>query len=356
MTVSSARPRLAPSARCSFHRSRATRPTRHRARLLPAIACFTATRSSTSPRPRAAASTCTASQRALARSGSLTTRAVSSTAFQLEAPAHVRLTLDAREPAFAVTPVARCEHLDQLRVEGRDVVGLAARHEAAVDDDFLVDALRAGVLEVGRQQRPRVTVRSRTMPASISTHGPWQIAPTGLPARRIAHEWTAVLVHAQGVGVADAAGEHERVVVGCLGDLHRRSTLKRSALSKWLKPWISPLSDRDELELCPGSLQGLPMARSARPARPCRSRGTRSCLSCPSVAQASGSPVGRSGSRASERLGVAPPTLRCETPAGSATDWKSSGWSHASLSALLRRPGSSVKPHPGPRIAEGASR
>src|SRR5213076_1825281 len=41
------------------------------------------------------------------------------------------------------------ELLDHLVVEGGEVVGLAAGHEALVDDDLLVDPLAAGVADVG---------------------------------------------------------------------------------------------------------------------------------------------------------------------------------------------------------------
>src|SRR6187399_709165 len=51
-------------------------------------------------------------------------------------------------PAFA-------ELLDDLGAERRQVVGLAARHEALVDDDLLVDPGAAGVADVGLQRRPR---------------------------------------------------------------------------------------------------------------------------------------------------------------------------------------------------------
>src|SRR5579872_7182802 len=47
------------------------------------------------------------------------------------------------------------ELLDDLVVEARDVVGLAARHDALVDDDLLVDPGPAGVLDVGTECRPR---------------------------------------------------------------------------------------------------------------------------------------------------------------------------------------------------------
>src|SRR5205085_4948152 len=46
------------------------------------------------------------------------------------------------------------ELLDDLRVEGGQVVGLAARDEPGVDDDLLVDPVRTGVAKVGLQAGP----------------------------------------------------------------------------------------------------------------------------------------------------------------------------------------------------------
>src|SRR5215210_2845850 len=50
---------------------------------------------------------------------------------------------------------ALAELLDRLRAEGGDVVGLAARHEALVDVDLLVDPRAAGVADVGPQRGER---------------------------------------------------------------------------------------------------------------------------------------------------------------------------------------------------------
>src|SRR3954471_8140876 len=50
---------------------------------------------------------------------------------------------------------ALAELLDRLRAEAGDVVGLAARDEALVDVDLLVDPGAAGVADVGLERRPR---------------------------------------------------------------------------------------------------------------------------------------------------------------------------------------------------------
>src|SRR5688500_3999281 len=68
--------------------------------------------------------------------------------------ARCALLLDAARLA-AGTMAALAEHLDQLAVERRQVRGLAARHQAAIHHDLLVDPLRAGVHQVGFQRWPR---------------------------------------------------------------------------------------------------------------------------------------------------------------------------------------------------------
>lgn len=50
-------------------------------------------------------------------------------------------------PAFA-------EFLDHLFVERGNIVWLAARYEAVVDDDFLIDPFRTGVAHIGLDGRP----------------------------------------------------------------------------------------------------------------------------------------------------------------------------------------------------------
>src|SRR5262249_18075765 len=50
---------------------------------------------------------------------------------------------------------ALSELLDDLARERRQIVGLAARHEALVDDDLLVHPVAARVADVGLQARPR---------------------------------------------------------------------------------------------------------------------------------------------------------------------------------------------------------
>src|SRR5689334_4845971 len=67
-----------------------------------------------------------------------------------------RAILLPRRRTRAITLVlAFADLLDELAAERRDVVGLAARDDAAVDHHLLVDPARAGVLEIGLERRPR---------------------------------------------------------------------------------------------------------------------------------------------------------------------------------------------------------
>src|SRR4051812_4033302 len=55
----------------------------------------------------------------------------------------------------AVGVPALGELLDDLVAEGGQVVGAAARHEPLIDDDLLVDHVRARIAQVGSQARER---------------------------------------------------------------------------------------------------------------------------------------------------------------------------------------------------------
>ena len=96
--------------------------------------------------------------------------------------------------------------------------GLARGDQALVDDDLLVDPVAAGVADVGPQRRPR---RDR----AAAQHVGLDQRPRGVADRgdrlalleEAADEGDGVLVHAQEVGVGDAARQHEAVVVGRVG-------------------------------------------------------------------------------------------------------------------------------------------
>ena len=127
-----------------------------------------------------------------------------------------------QRPQQAEPPGVSAERGEQRLVEGGQVVGVARGDEVAVLDDLLVDPVAARVADVGLQARPRGDAACRTgrRPRRGSTAA-WQIAATGLPESTNAlMKATGVGVGAQGVGVGDAAGEDEGVVVvdGGVGD------------------------------------------------------------------------------------------------------------------------------------------
>jgi amino acid efflux transporter len=106
------------------------------------------------------------------------------------------------------------QRLEEGGVEGRQVVGVAARDEVAVLDDLLVDPLRAGVAQVGLEAGPAGD--------GAAAHdvgldeSPGRVADRGhrLATRHeVADERDGVCVGAQRVGVPDAAGEHQGVEV-----------------------------------------------------------------------------------------------------------------------------------------------
>jgi len=80
------------------------------------------------------------------------------------------------------------ELLDDLGAERRQVVRVPGGDEALVDDDLLVDDLAAGILDVGADAGVGGERPLAHQSASTSNHGPWQMAPTGLPVLK--NSWT----------------------------------------------------------------------------------------------------------------------------------------------------------------------
>ncbi|KAI1691004.1 tripartite tricarboxylate transporter family receptor domain-containing protein [Ditylenchus destructor] len=105
---------------------------------------------------------------------------------------------------------------------GRNVVGLSAGDELAVDDDLLVAPLRARVLQVGLQRGPRGHLVA--LDAAGVDQRPWAVADRrdGLAGLdECTHEGDRLLVDAQRVGVHDAARQQQRVEVVGPGALER---------------------------------------------------------------------------------------------------------------------------------------
>src|SRR2546421_1301011 len=151
------------------------------------------------------------------------------------------------------------ELLDDLCVEGGQVVGLAARDEPGVDDDFLVDPVRTRVAKVGLQARP-----GRDRAALYDTgldQRPRPVADDAdrLAARReVADERDDVLVRPELVGVRHAAREDEPVVIRRLRLLDRLVDLEAAALVEVLPSLNLAVLDRDQLRLAAGLLDRLP--------------------------------------------------------------------------------------------------
>jgi amino acid efflux transporter len=104
--------------------------------------------------------------------------------------------------------------LEQGGVEGRQVVGVAARDEVAVLHDLLVDPLRAGVAQVGLEAGP-ARHGAATHDVGLD-EGPGRVADRRdrlAAGDEVAHERDGVCVGAQGVGVGDATGQHQGVEV-----------------------------------------------------------------------------------------------------------------------------------------------
>ena len=143
------------------------------------------------------------------------------------------------------------ELLDQLLVEGRNVVRLAARDEPAGRRRLLGRRScrrRCG----GRSGATAMTSacgRARRRPRS-SSQGAWQIAATGLPCSKNSWtNWTAFSSDAQRVRVANAAGQHERVVVGSADLLDSLVDLEGVSLVVVVEPLNLAILDRHDREL-----------------------------------------------------------------------------------------------------------
>src|SRR5439155_7536829 len=100
------------------------------------------------------------------------------------------------------------ELLDDLLVECGDVVRLAARDDALVDDDLLVDPVAARIADVGPEARPRGE-RAAAGETGFDEH-PRAVADDAhrlALLREVAYEADRVLVQAQLIGVPAAAGD-----------------------------------------------------------------------------------------------------------------------------------------------------
>ena len=168
------------------------------------------------------------------------------------------------------------ELLDDLGAEGRQVVGVAAGHEALVDDDLLVDPVGARVAQVLLQRGPRG--HGAAADDAGLDEDPRGVADRAdrLPGlEEGAHEGHRVGVHAQEVGVGDAAGRHEPVVVVGVGIGHRLVGREGVALVEVVEALELALLQRDRGRPPPRRRGRPSAARSAPPAPRRRWRGRR---------------------------------------------------------------------------------
>jgi hypothetical protein len=145
--------------------------------------------------------------------------------------------------------------------ERRDVVGVAAGDQVVVDDDLLVLPGRTRVAQVGLQARPR---GDRAVAHDVGLdERPGRVADRGnrlAGLHELAHEGHGIGVGAQGVRVGDAAGQHQRRVVGDLGGGHGEVDVEDVTLVEVVVGLHRAFLGRDENRRGAGLLDGLPGA------------------------------------------------------------------------------------------------
>src|SRR3954452_16338401 len=149
--------------------------------------------------------------------------------------------------------------LDELGAEGGQVVRVAARDEPGVHVDLLVDPRAAGVLDVRPQRRERGE-RAAAHDVGLD-EGPGAVADDrhGLALlEEPARERDRVGVLAQEVGVRDAAGQDEPVVVVDGRVRHGLVDRERVRLVQVVERLELARVGRDELGGAPGLLHRLP--------------------------------------------------------------------------------------------------
>src|SRR6185437_9195634 len=165
-----------------------------------------------------------------------------------------------RRGLFGGMPVgvpALAKFLDDLLVEGGNVVRLAAGDEALIDDDVAVDPFGAGIPEVGLERGPG------RHPAAAHDVGldqhPWAVTDRAdrlLGGKELPHEVDRPLVGAQGVGIGDAAGQDEGVVFLSPDMVERPVDLDRVALLAVLHALDRAAMRRDDVDRGAGLQEG----------------------------------------------------------------------------------------------------
>src|SRR2546428_4971810 len=108
-------------------------------------------------------------------------------------------------PAFA-------EFFDHLFLERWNIVRLAARNQAVIDNDLFIHPISASVFHIGLDRRPG-SERSAAYYASIDQH-PWPVTnrcDRFAFAKEMARELECFRSGAELVGIHQSARDHERV-------------------------------------------------------------------------------------------------------------------------------------------------
>src|SRR5215211_3236183 len=143
---------------------------------------------------------------------------------------------------------ALADLLRELGAEGGEVVGLAARHEAVLHHDLLVDPLPARVRDVGLDAGPG---RELAAPDHVRLHErPWAVTDRRDRLVRVeerAHEAHRLVVRAEEVRVRHTAREHKAVVIALVRLLDRLVDTERVALVQVLEALYLAALERDQL-------------------------------------------------------------------------------------------------------------
>lgn len=137
----------------------------------------------------------------------------------LERRAELRVGYGRRAVVSSVTCGLRFgllpEHLDELRVECREVLRRTRADNSAVLNNFLVDPRCAGVAEVGLQRRVRGDgasangIRFNEQPGSVANR-----ANRAASGDVVTNDRHCIFVHANFVSVARSARQDDCVVLG----------------------------------------------------------------------------------------------------------------------------------------------
>ena len=114
------------------------------------------------------------------------------------------------------------ELLDDLLIEGREIVGVATRDKAVIGLDLLVDPVAASIADIGLEARPGGQGAPAHHIGLDESPRPVADRPHRLSGLEEAFdEADSILVDPQIIGVDDAPRQDERVILGRLRFLHR---------------------------------------------------------------------------------------------------------------------------------------